>query len=55
TFEPILDRYSNSDVLIIKSIQHQVFGKFTGYVIIEGKQIYFEEMLGFAEKVKNCW
>ena len=55
TFEPILDRYSNSDVLIIKSIQHQVFGKFTGYVVIEGKQIYFEEMLGFAEKVKNCW
>ncbi|MFA5481533.1 MAG: DUF2804 domain-containing protein [Bacilli bacterium] len=55
TFEPILDRFSNANVLLIKSIQHQVFGRFTGYIIIEGKQIYFEEMLGFAEKVKNCW
>ncbi|MFA5421916.1 MAG: DUF2804 domain-containing protein [Bacilli bacterium] len=55
TFEPLLDRYSNSNVLVIKSVQHQVFGKFTGCVVIEGKQVYFEEMLGFAEKVKNCW
>lgn len=55
TFEPVLDRYSHSDLIVIKSIQHQVFGKFTGYIILDGKQIYFEEMPGFAEKVRNCW
>lgn len=55
TFEPILDRYSHSDLAIIKSIQHQVFGKFTGTINIDGKQIYFEDMPGFAEKVRNCW
>ncbi|MFA5442869.1 MAG: DUF2804 domain-containing protein [Bacilli bacterium] len=54
-FEPILDRFSSSNVVIIKSIQHQVFGKFHGYVVIEGKQIYFEDIVGFAEKVRNCW
>lgn len=55
TFEPILDRFSNTNALVIKSIQHQVFGRFTGHIVIEGKQIYFEEMPGFAEKVFNCW
>jgi len=55
-FEPILDRYSGTNVVIIKSIQHQVFGKFSGsFVTATGKVITFENMLGFAEKVRNNW
>jgi hypothetical protein len=55
-FEPILDRYSGTNVIIIKSIQHQVFGKFSGsFVTQAGKVITFENMLGFAEKVMNNW
>jgi hypothetical protein len=55
-FEPILDRYSGTNVIIIKSIQHQVFGKFSGsFVTDSGKVITFENMLGFAEKVQNNW
>ena len=54
-FEPVMDRKSLTDVLIIKSLQHQVFGKFSGYVIVDGEKIEFENMMGFAEKVKNCW
>ena len=55
TFTPILNRHANMNLLILKSIQNQVFGTFSGYVVIEGKQVYFEDVPGFAEKVKNCW
>lgn len=56
TFTPIIDRMSNSNVLIIKSIQHQVFGKFSGTFTVEkNKKIVIKEMLGFAEKVINHW
>lgn len=54
-FTPIIDRCDLTDVLVIKSLQHQVFGTYKGYVIIEGKKVEFDNMLGFAEKVKNCW
>lgn len=54
-FEPIIDRYAALDVIVLKSIQHQVFGKFSGYVMIAGEKIEFKDMLGFAEKVRNCW
>lgn len=55
-FEPILDRSSNSNLLIIKSVQHQVFGRFTGRVILDDKrELYIKDFLGFAEKVYNRW
>lgn len=54
-FTPIIDRCDLTDVLVIKSLQHQVFGTYKGHVIIDGKKVEFDNMLGFAEKVKNCW
>lgn len=55
-FDPILDRHSNTDLLIIGSDQHQVFGRFSGFVVLDNqKKITFEDKLGFAEKVKNKW
>ena len=55
TFNPIIDRYSNTNVLIIQSNQHQVFGYFSGSIIVEGKEIEFNNLLGFAEMVTNRW
>ena len=55
TFNPIIDRYSNTNVLIIQSNQHQVFGYFSGSVKVENKVIEFKNLLGFAEKVMNRW
>lgn len=55
TFTPILDRYANSDILIISSLQHQVFGMFNGFFILNGKKIEIRDVLSFAEKVKNKW
>ena len=55
TFNPIIDRYANTNALIIQSKQHQVFGYFSGTIKVQDKEYKFENLLGFAEKVKNRW
>ena len=54
-FHPIIDRKSNTNALIIQSDQHQVFGYFSGTFKVEGKIIELDNLLGFAEMVKNRW
>ena len=55
-FQPILDRCAVTDVKLIKSDQHQVFGYFSGKAILDdGKIIHVKDFLGFAEKVENKW
>lgn len=54
-FKPIIDRYANTNALIIQSKQHQVFGYFSGSITIEGQTYKFENLLGFAEMVTNRW
>ena len=54
-FEPLFNRANATNALVIKSIQDQVFGTFKGTITIEGKKIYFENLIGFAEKVTNWW
>ena len=55
TFKPTIDRYSNTNALIIQSKQHQVFGYFSGTIKADGKEFKLDNLLGFAEKVKNRW
>ena len=55
TFTPIIDRYANTNALIIQSKQHQVFGYFSGTIKIKEKEYHLDNLLGFAEKVKNRW
>lgn len=55
TFEPLIDRYANMNVLVIQSLQHQVFGKFSGTFKVNGKVVELKDVIGFAEKVKNRW
>ena len=53
-FTPVADRSSKSDFLIIKSVQHQVFGHFDGYMVLDdGIKIPIEHLAGFAEDVFN--
>ena len=55
-FDPILDRAACTDVKLIKSDQHQVFGRFTGAATLDdGTVIRVRDMIGFAEKVENKW
>ena len=55
-FQPLIDRYSKFNLLIIKSEQHQVFGHFTGKVVLDsGQELRINRFLGFAEDVYNRW
>ena len=55
-FTPILDRASKTDVLVICSDQHQVFGRFSGTVRLDdGTVVTLTDFPGFAEKVFNKW
>jgi len=55
-FVPIIDRASCTDLKLICSDQHQVFGRFTGKAVLDdGEIIDVKDMLGFAEKVHNKW
>lgn len=56
TFEPIVDRASATDLGIIRSIQHQVFGRFSGEVVLDdGQRLAIRDLVGFAEEVENRW
>jgi hypothetical protein len=53
-FKPIVDRKSRTNFLVIKSVQHQVFGRFTGRAILDdGTVLEVVDFLGFAEDVFN--
>lgn len=55
-FQPIIDRAACTDLKLICSDQHQVFGRFTGKVILDdGIEIEVKDFIGFAEKVMNKW
>ena len=55
-FEPILDRAASVDAVVLRSIQHQVFGRFTGHVVLDdGSRVEVVDLLGFAEEVRNRW
>lgn len=55
-FTPLIDRSSQMNLWLIKSIQHQVFGYFNGTAILDdGQVIKLDNFLGFAEDVLNHW
>ena len=55
-FIPTLDRASCTDFKILKSDQHQVFGRFSGEAVLDdGTVIEVKDFPGFAEKVENKW
>ena len=55
-FEPVMDRSAKIDALVICSDQHQVFGRFSGTVTLDdGRKLRIDNLMGFAEKVRNKW
>ncbi len=56
SFAPIVDRAANLDFGLIKSNQHQVFGRFSGEAVLDdGRKLTVKDLIGFAEKVHNRW
>jgi hypothetical protein len=55
-FVPQLDRAALTDLKVLVSDQHQIFGTFTGKCILDdGSSLHFKNLCGFAEKVHNKW
>lgn len=55
-FQPVVDRNSAVDFKVIRSVQHQVFGHFSGSVILDdGTVLRISDFLGFGEDVLNWW
>ena len=55
-FKPVINRHSNANVIVISSNQNQVFGKFSGKIVLDdGTIIKLKNFMGFAEKVINKW
>ena len=53
-FEPVIDRAACTDLKVIVSDQHQVFGKMTGKAVLDdGTVIEVKDMMCFAEDVHN--
>ena len=54
TFAPILDRSARMNFGVILSDQHQVFGKMTGYTILDnGEKVEFKDFICALEVVRN--
>ena len=55
-FRPVMDRSAKINLGILCSDQHQVFGRFSGFVVTDdGRRIDIPGLMGFAEKVRNKW
>ncbi len=55
-FQPIMDRAAKTDLKLICSDQHQVFGRFSGTAVLDnGQKLTVRNLTGFAEKVRNKW
>ena len=55
-FYPIIDRKDITDIGVIASRQHQVFGRFNGIAVLDdGTTLKIADKIGFAEKVFNKW
>lgn len=53
---PILERPAKMNMLVYSTVQHQVFGRYSGRAVLDdGSVLEFSNILGFAEKVKNRW
>ncbi len=55
-FEPVLNRHSKFKVLMLSSIQNQLFGYYSGQLILDdGRTLHIDKILGLAEDVLNQW
>ncbi len=56
SFVPIIDRAADTNFILLRSDQHQIFGRFSGTVQLDtGRVLQINNLIGFAEKVHNKW
>jgi hypothetical protein len=55
-FTPFLDRTAKTDIKLLTSEVHQMFGNYEGFVITDsGEKIIIKNLIGFAEEHFAKW
>lgn len=55
-FTPFFERIARTDILVVKSEGHQIFGKYAGRLVTdEGEEIRIDGLVGFAEEHRARW
>ncbi len=56
TFTPFLERVAKTDLLLIRSEVHQLFGRYAGVAVTdEGETLRIDGLVGFAEEHQARW
>ena len=56
TFTPFFERVAKSDVVVIKSEVHQMFGRYNGWAITDsGEKLEIKDLIGWAEEHYAKW
>lgn len=56
TFTPILERVAKTDLKLLRSEVHQIFGRYRGFVLTdEGERLEIDGLIGFAEEHQARW
>ncbi len=56
TFTPFKERIARTDLGVITSEVHQLFGRYNGFARLDdGQSVEVRELLGFAEEHRACW
>lgn len=54
-FAPIYDNYTQNKFVVVDTHCNQVFGTFTGYVLVDGNKIEIPALTAFIEHAVNRW
>lgn len=54
-FKPIYNNFTKNEYIIIDTHCNQVFGLFSGYILINNQKIEFNDILAFIEHAVNRW
>ena len=52
---PFYDNFTKTKMLWVDNSCHQIFGKFNGYIIVDGNKIEINDFIGFTENANNRW
>jgi hypothetical protein len=56
TFTPFYERVAKTDLVILRSVVHQMIGRFNGKInSLDGRQFIIEDAIGWAEEHQARW
>jgi len=56
TFRPFMLRLANTNLFLLKSILHQIFGTYSGsFTMASGEKIEINDLVGWVEEHNACW